>query len=310
MVGLRWKKCDFHLHTMESACYTAKDTPDQWIDAAAAKGLQCIAVTDHNNYKAIDSISELGKARGITVFPGVEVTCDSSKIHILCLFDTNCSGDKVRDFLARIRIDSDLVGKSEGCTEQSVFDVCTEAKKYGALVIAAHIDDFSGISQLSPDAQQKILSRKYLDAVQIVNSDIWENFRKDKDKAKLRESLNAKYGREIPVHLSEQWRKIYDKAQESKMPMVAGSDNPCGPGEAHHGLWGIGNRYTWIKMEDEPVLEGLRQAFLSSDTRIVLDSESESIPENDPEYWIKSVNLNKSHINPYVPVNVEFNPQL
>jgi len=310
MVGLRWKKCDFHLHTMESKCYTADDTPEKWIDTVVENDLQCIAVTDHNNYKGIDIIAELGSSRGITVFPGVEVTCDSSKVHILCIFDTNCAGDKVRDFLARIRIDSNLIGKSEGCTDQSIFDVCKEAKEYGALVIAAHIDEFNGISELSVSAQKKILSREYIDAVQVVNSSAWENYKKDKNKVRLFENLSINYGKDIPEVQAEQWRKAYERAQQANIPMIASSDNPNAPSESHHGLWGIGNRYTWIKMEDEPTLEGLRQAFLSSDTRIVMDSASDKIPENDPEYWIKSVRLNKSNINPYAPVKTKFNPQL
>lgn len=310
MVGLRWKKCDFHLHTMESKCYTADDTPEKWIDTVVENDLQCIAVTDHNSYKGIDSIVELGRSRGITVFPGVEVTCDSSKVHILCIFDTNCMGDKVRDFLSRIRIDSNLIGKSEGCTDQSIFNVCKEAKEYGALVIAAHIDEFNGISELSAVAQNKILSREYIDAVQVVNSLAWENYKKDKNKEALFDILKTNYGKEISEAQVEQWRKTYERAQQANIPMIASSDNPSAPSEARHGLWGIGNRYTWIKMEDEPTLEGIRQAFLSSDTRVVMDSTYDRIPENDPEYWIKSVSLNKSNINPYAPVKAEFNPQL
>ena len=89
-VGTRWYKCDFHLHTMTSNCYKDKsNTAEQWIEEVENKGLSCVAVTDHNDYRGIRSIKEVAAPKGITVFPGVEVTCDSSKIHIIVLFDVS-----------------------------------------------------------------------------------------------------------------------------------------------------------------------------------------------------------------------------
>ena len=88
-VGLKWYKCDFHLHTMNSRCYKNKeiDTVNEWIEEVKNKGLKCIAVTDHNDYRKIDEIKKLGEENKIVVFPGVELSCDTSKIHILVLFD-------------------------------------------------------------------------------------------------------------------------------------------------------------------------------------------------------------------------------
>lgn len=40
-VGLRWYKCDFHLHTMSSKCYKDQtDTPELWVNEVKNKGLQ------------------------------------------------------------------------------------------------------------------------------------------------------------------------------------------------------------------------------------------------------------------------------
>lgn len=136
--GTRWYKCDLHLHTMSSECYIDDDSFDDWIGVVKNNGLNCIAVTDHNDYRAIDRIKELGNENGIVVFPGVEITCDTSKIHMLILFDVDKSKENVRDFLNRLDIDSELIGKSIG-TRENVFDVCKLAKEKGALVIAAHI---------------------------------------------------------------------------------------------------------------------------------------------------------------------------
>jgi predicted metal-dependent phosphoesterase TrpH/energy-coupling factor transporter ATP-binding protein EcfA2 len=310
MVGLRWKKCDFHLHTTESQCYKADDTVESWVDAVQNAGLQCIAVTDHNSYKKIDEIIKASEKKKIIVFPGVEVTCDSSKVHILCIFDRNKDGDYVRDFLSKIDISGDQVGNPAGCLRKNVLDVCSIAKDNGAIVIAAHIDEYNGISEMSAAAQDEILDRKYIDAVQVVNKSIWDAYGLEKDTVKLLNRLSEKYGREISEEVTEKWRKAYKRAKDLNFPMIASSDNPSGLHKSEHGLWGIGKRYTWLKLEEHPTLESIRQAFLSSDTRVVLDEESENIPDRDPEYWIESVELNKSIVNPHTSITVEFNPQL
>lgn len=58
-VGTRWYKCDFHLHTMCSECYIDEDSYEDWIDNAYKKGLNCIAITDHNDYRSIDRIKRV-----------------------------------------------------------------------------------------------------------------------------------------------------------------------------------------------------------------------------------------------------------
>ena len=309
-VGTRWYKCDFHLHTMSSECYSDKNTYEEWIDEVCKKGLNCIAVTDHNDYRAIGTVQEIGRQRGITVFPGVEVTCDTSKIHMLILFDVDKTQDNVRDFLNRIDIDSGLIGKSIG-TSSTVFDVCKLAKEKGALVIAAHIDEPASISKVTPQQLQKLLNEDFIDAVQVVNSKEWEEYAITKDKQQLFDSLKKKYGNTASEENIETWRKTYDKALKARIPMIAASDNPSGPGSTKHGLWGIGRRFTWIKMDLNPSLESVRQAFLSADVRVCIDNMSSTMPERIPELWIKSLTITDTTINPQNrAITLEFNPQL
>lgn len=310
-VGTRWYKCDFHLHTMSSECYSNKEnTYEEWVEEVCQKDLNCIAVTDHNDYRAIDTVKELGRQKGITVFPGVEVTCDTSKIHMLILFDVDKTQENVRDFLNRLDIDSDLIGKSIG-TSQPVFNVCKLAKEKGALVIAAHIDEPAAISKMAPQQLQKLLNEDYIDAVQVVNSKEWEEYAVTKDKQKLFDSIKQKYGDSVSEESIETWRKTYDKALKARIPMIAASDNPSGAGSTKHGLWGIGRRYTWIKMDVNPNLESVRQAFLSADMRVCIDNESDVVPERISELWIKSLTITDTTINPQnKDINLDFNPQL
>lgn len=309
-VGTRWYKCDFHLHTMSSECYVDKNTYEEWVDEVYKKGLNCIAVTDHNDYRAIDTVREIGQKKGITVFPGVEVTCDTSKIHILILFDVDKTQENVRDYLNRLDIDSGLIGKSIG-TSQPVFDVCKLAKEKGALVIAAHIDEPASISKMAPQQLQKLLNEDYIDAVQVVNSKEWEEYAITKDKHKLFDTFKKKYGPNVNEETIETWRKTYDKVLKARIPMIAASDNPSEAGSTKHGLWGIGRRFTWIKMDKNPSLESVRQAFLSTDVRVCIDNESETIPERIPELWIKSLAITDTTINPLSrAISLDFNPQL
>ena len=308
-VGTRWYKCDFHLHTMQSECYKEKsDKVSDWIKRVKSTGLDCIAITDHNDYRAIDEIKEAAEKENIVVFPGVEVTCDTSKIHVLILFDVDEDGDKVRDFLSKLDIDKAVIGKSEG-TIKSIFDVCKLAKEKGGLVIAAHIDEYSGINKIGAENLMKILSKEYLDAVQVVNSKVWEEYRIKKDENLMYTSLKEKY-QDLSEEEMEKWRKTYEKALKSDLPIVEFSDNPCDDKSSKHGLWGIGGMYTWIKMDTNPTLESIRQALLSEDMRVKVCSESSHVPEQLPDMWIKSLSIKDSLLSPYSTLAVNFNPQL
>ena len=257
-VGTKWQKCDFHLHTMQSNCFSDKAvTPAQWVEEAINKGLNCIAITDHNDYRGINSIIEAARNTDLTIFPGVEVTCDSSKIHLLIIFDSSKTSDTVRDFLSKLDIDSDNIGTSDG-TSKSIFEVCEFAKEKGALVIAAHIDEYNGLSKVSDANIKKLIKKHHLDAVQVVNRSIWNNSSKGSEEEK--QLLAKKYGNPVPDNEALEWRKCYKKFADSALPMLSFSDNPVSEADSKHGLWGIGIHYSWLKMDDSPTLESVRQA--------------------------------------------------
>lgn len=310
-VGLRWYKCDFHLHTMSSPCYKKKDdTVEEWLDAVKSVGLECIAVTDHNDYRKIDEVCEKADKYNITVFPGVEVTCDSSKIHVLVLFDPSKTGDDVHDFLSGIGIKKNQVIDGLG-TEKSIFDVCKMAKEDGCLVIPAHIDEYNGINVMSDTNIKKLLTREYVDAVQVVNDNIWKQYTVSKNDDEMVKQINKAYGtNSITKEMAEKWYKTYKKALATGLPMIMSSDNPCAEYQAEHGTWGIGRTFTWVKMDQNPNLEGIRQAFLSYEDRIITCEENRNFPYTVPGLWIKSIKINNTILNPYRPISVDFNPQL
>jgi predicted metal-dependent phosphoesterase TrpH len=76
-------RVDLHLHS------TASDgllTPTQLVRAAQAKGLQAIALTDHDTVDGIEEANEAAQGSGVTVIPGVEISTDVpgiQELHIL-----------------------------------------------------------------------------------------------------------------------------------------------------------------------------------------------------------------------------------
>lgn len=310
--GLRWYKCDFHLHTMRSLCYKEREneTVDDWVGEVKKKGLHCIAITDHNDYRGIDEIKEKCLSDGVLAFPGVELSCDSTKVHLLIIFDITESGERVREFLNQVGMFSDSLGKSEVTCQGDIYSVCQIAHDMGALVVAGHIDEFNGLCEISHDNLERILCRKYIDAVQVVNEEIWRDYINAPNWEEICKALSLKYGKPISEDKAKSWNKSYVIALNSHLPMLEFSDNPSGEGESHHGLWGIGRAFSWLKMDKSPNLESIRQALLSSDMRLKTCVECKTQPDMSPEIWISGISANNTILNRSDEISMCFNPQL
>ena len=62
-------------------------TPANIVGMAMIKGLDVIAVTDHNSCKNCPAVMSVAKEYGILVIPGMEL-CTIEDIHVLCLFNS------------------------------------------------------------------------------------------------------------------------------------------------------------------------------------------------------------------------------
>lgn len=76
---------DLHIHTCLSPCGDNEMTPPNIANMAYVKGLDLIAVTDHNSAKNARAVMNAAKDLPLTVFPGAEVTT-AEEIHVVCLF--------------------------------------------------------------------------------------------------------------------------------------------------------------------------------------------------------------------------------
>lgn len=313
--GARWFKCDLHLHTTASLCFQDKSiTAKQWVNKAIEQGLDCVAVTDHNTGLGIDDIKNAAIGTSLVVFPGVEITCDTSKIHLLIIFDTQKNSADVRDFLVRAEIKAENFGQQDAATVRSIFDIVELAVKDKALVIPAHIDEYNGLESVGIGNLKKFYSLEDINAVQVVHKEFLDPMLKLIGNEEFKVQLNNYYGNPkiaIDDARIKEWNDTVKYAQEAGLAILTFSDNPHEPGNAKHGINGIGTVYTWIKMDEVATLEGLRQAFLLPQHRIKNVFDCTTTPYNPPSLWIKSITINNTTITGDVqPLRIEFNPQL
>lgn len=313
--GTKWFKCDLHLHTPASKCFQDQAvTADQWVARAIEQGLNCVAVTDHNTGLSIDAIKAAAIGKNITIFPGVEITCDTSKIHLLILFDVDKTTDHINDFLVKCDIKRENFGEQEAHTSINIFDVAEIAYKDGAVIIPAHIDEYNGLGSVSVANLEKFYALDYINAVQIVHKEFLNSTLQTTGNADLKLLLNDYYNTPTPAiddSTVKEWFTSIKYAVAANVALLTFSDNPHEPQNSKHGLAGIGSRFTWIKMDNAPTLEGLRQAFLLPQFRIKNEFDCPGIPYETPELWIKSISITETTItNGATPLLIEFSPQL
>lgn len=76
---------DLHIHSALSPCAEEEMTPNNIVNMAYIKGLDIIAVTDHNSALNCEAILKCAKARGIVAVPGMEIET-REEVHMVCFF--------------------------------------------------------------------------------------------------------------------------------------------------------------------------------------------------------------------------------
>lgn len=151
---------DLHIHSILSPCGDDDMTPNNIVNMALIKGLDIIAVTDHNSCKNIPAVMEVAKKLGIMAIPGMEVQT-KEEVHIICLFKSleaamkfdeivyNCLPDIPNSenvFGRQIIMNSEdmIIEKEEklllSSCALSVNDVFILVRGLGGICIPAHVD--------------------------------------------------------------------------------------------------------------------------------------------------------------------------
>lgn len=78
---------DLHIHSCLSPCGDGDMIPANIVAMSKLKGLDIIAVTDHNSCKNCPALLRLAESEGLLAVPGLEL-CTMEEVHVLCLFAT------------------------------------------------------------------------------------------------------------------------------------------------------------------------------------------------------------------------------
>ena len=78
---------DLHIHSGLSPCANNDMTPNNIVNMAILKGLNMIAVTDHNRALNVQPTMNVAKKTDLIVVPGIEVETVEG-IHLVCYFET------------------------------------------------------------------------------------------------------------------------------------------------------------------------------------------------------------------------------
>jgi PHP family Zn ribbon phosphoesterase len=169
---------DLHIHTVLSPCADLEMSPVNIIREAQRKGLDIIAITDHNASAHCKVTGELGKEAGIFVLYGMEITT-SEETHCLTYFENLQKLNKFQEIIdaSILKIKNKpkrfgyqvIVDKEENilgeidwlllnAVKLNLDQLAEKAHELGGIVIPAHIDRsmFSLTSQLGfvpPDLQ-------------------------------------------------------------------------------------------------------------------------------------------------------------
>ena len=143
---------DLHIHSCLSPCGDDDMTPANIVGMAAVKGLDVIALTDHNSCRNCPAAMYHGEKYGVTVIPGMELTTQE-EVHVTCLFptleDALAFDALVYEKLLPVPNREDIFGKQQimderdevtGTVSISFDDVFSLAASFHGIAYPAHVD--------------------------------------------------------------------------------------------------------------------------------------------------------------------------
>ena len=253
----------------------AEVTPEFWLRKFIDKGIDCVAVTDHNSGAWVgelqDALKKLEDQAGkklLWLFPGVEISVNGG-IHILAIFDTDKTSTDIDSLLGAVGYTA-TKGNSDGVTSKSAVEVIEIIHQHGGLAIPAHVDKEKGLfKECKGTTLQAILESPYLQAMEL---------------------CDPKFPRP----------QLYiDK--KLNLTEVCGSDMHNFRSEK----FGV---FTWVKM-DTPSLAGLKLALIDGQASVNRDMQAR--PNQHASYIIEKLDVsNAKYLGQTQTLQVSFSPFL
>lgn len=153
-------KADLHIHTVLSPCGDLEMSPSAIVKHALARGLDMIAISDHNTTRQVKVTQKIGRENGLFVLGGVEVT-SQEETHCLCYFADDAQLDEFQEFLDAhlppipndedrfgyqliVDEDDEIVGEEEyhllNAIDVDLDGIYDEVHRIGGLFVPAHIN--------------------------------------------------------------------------------------------------------------------------------------------------------------------------
>ena len=188
---------DLHIHSSLSPCADNDMTPNNIVNMSILKGLDVIAITDHNSCANVQAVVNCAKNTSLLVIPGIEIET-AEEIHVICLFsDTRGAAEMQKLVYSRL---PNIKNKEEIFGEQLIFDekdslICKENRllltatditinevfdivnnELNGIAIPAHIDRqansiISSFGTIPQDIDVKCVEISNKDTESTINSD-------------------------------------------------------------------------------------------------------------------------------------------
>lgn len=178
---------DLHIHSCLSPCGDEDMTPANIVGMSMIKGLDVIAVTDHNSCRNCPAVMAAAEEYGILAIPGMEITT-SEEVHAVCLFEELKAAMEfdayVYEKLMPFPNNEEIFGRQLiydasdqicgtvpnlliNATEISFDDLWTLVRGYGGVMFPAHVDKsanslIANLGFIPPDSRFQVAEVKDL----------------------------------------------------------------------------------------------------------------------------------------------------
>ena len=226
------------------------------IAEAVEIGVSVLAVTDHNDVSGVSFFQNAAAGRGITIFPGFELS-SSEGIHVLCIYPPNTDSERLGRFLGEFGIVE--TKPSPALSNHSFNEVLAKVREQKGISVAAHVIHDNGLFEvLTGQARINAWRSENLLAIHIPTSvkDLSPDVR------------------QIVENKNPQYRRVRTAGTGLAVAVINAMD-VIKPGDLSHS-----SATCWIKMSKVSI-EGLRQAFLDPGSRIRLDSKEAELESEE-----------------------------
>ncbi|HEX8408121.1 MAG TPA: PHP domain-containing protein [Thermoanaerobaculia bacterium] len=145
---------DLHTHTVHS---DGTRSPQEVIDVAIAHGLSIVSISDHDNLAAFFEIKTYADERGVTLVPGIELSCiyEGVDVHVLA-YAFNPHDERIAQRLEGFRVTRQQRGRA----------IVERLRSVGVKIDPVRVDQLAaGGSVGRPHVARALVEARYVDSV-------------------------------------------------------------------------------------------------------------------------------------------------